>query len=250
MIKYLTQSLKKTTSINIEEQFQAAERMHTLQKLLDNKARILIRIDNNKQVYQSMILSIDSLNKTLLIDELFPTPEIDLSLQQFIHCEHHDAGSTTSFTIRVFASTHSSGFPALITHLPETIEQEQRRNYFRLKTPSQQSMSVSLSSSSNANLSGYVKDLSNHGFRINILGNYNDDLNQGDTLSYCRIQLTKTSQIECQLLIRSKRYIDTPYRHTQLGTEIIALRQSHQNLLSQYLNKQQRAQCRQRAEYS
>ncbi|MDH5516420.1 MAG: flagellar brake protein [Gammaproteobacteria bacterium] len=249
MIKFLTKTLKKNNFETLEDQFLAAERLQKLQTLKANKSRLIVRLDDNEQIFQSLILSIDSLNNTLLIDELFPRPE-NFASNQLLHCVHHENGSATTFSLRVLTATNSSGFPALLAHLPDTIEQEQRRLNFRLKTPAQQSMTVSLASSSQPNLSGYVKDLSNHGFRINIPGNHSDSLKQGDTLNYCRIQLNETSQIECQLKVRSTRYLNKPYRHTQLGTEITDLNADHQNQLSQYLNQQQREQCRLRAEYS
>ncbi|MDH5392815.1 MAG: flagellar brake protein [Gammaproteobacteria bacterium] len=248
MIKYLKKQLSKKRPEATEEDFLPRNTRLKLQSLKDNKTRLSIRCENSDQFYQSSLLSIDLLNNTLLIDELFPTPGMALNRDLLLHCEFHDGGCTSSFSSKLVTATHSSGFPALIINMPDTMLTEQRRNTFRLPTPSHQSIAATLSAGLSSSLSGYVKDVSNDGLRINIIGNHSDALTQGDTLNGCKIKLDQGRLIECQLTIRSKRYIRSPYRHTQLGTEITALKRKDRDLLTQYVNEQQRILCRHRAE--
>lgn len=246
-------SLKKTFSkknnapVNQLDAHSNSSFQH-LQYLEENKSRLLIKLDNCQQIFQSMVVSVEDYGKPILLDELFPMPEIKLEKDQLIYCELHENGSTTSFSSQIIKQTQFNNLPALIIQYPDSIDQDQRRNNFRLQLDKNHPASARLTSSNHAELFGMVKDISNHGVRINIQGNRSEELRSGDILNNCQIKLDDINQFECQLTVRSKRYNNRPYRHTQIGAEITHIRLSHRNLLSHFVSRQQRMQCRHRAD--
>lgn len=219
-----------------------------LKTLIENNVRLFVKAEDCRQIFQSMVLSVDEINNTMLVDELFPLPEINLLAGKTLYFESHENGSTTSFRSTIITSTRSNGLPALLLSLPDTVNLEQRRNNFRLQLKNNQPVSAKLFQNHYDALTGMVKDISNHGLRINITGNQTSELKHGDILQHCEIHLDEMNQINCQLTIRSKRYFRQPYRHTQIGTEITGIQLKHRDLLTHFVTRQQRMQCRQRAD--
>lgn len=218
-----------------------------LQNLLDQKARILVKVEGEREIFQSMLLSIDKLNEVLILDELFPLPEKNITYGTPIYIEHHAQGKTTTFSSVFISTTRDHGLPALLINMPEYVDQDQRRNAFRLSLSPENIVSAQLSQNAHENYFGVVKDISNHGLRINLSGNQLEQLSNGAILPSCIIKLDEMNQLECQLTVRSKRYFNRPYRHTQIGTEITHIGLSHRNLLTNFVSRQQRLQCRHKA---
>ncbi len=244
MLKKIIESLskKQVNQIHLPD-----DNLKILGNLRDNNCRLLIKTDNNQQVFQSIIVSFNKLNNTLVIDELFPKATFKIKKQTLFYCEFHEKGSVTSFTTRFIDRTQSSGMPAFLMEYPSDVKYDQRRNNFRLALKPGQNSSAKLSPDYQPSLSGMIKDISNHGLRINIHGNTNDSIKKGDILQSCQIKLDESRSIQCQLTIRSKHYFNHPYRHTQIGTEITEIQLSDRKSLSNYVNQQQRQQCRLRA---
>lgn len=250
MLKLLTRKLNTKKSVQADPFHAARNNRKRLTHLKNNNCRLLIKLDGNSQVFQSLILSVDELNKTLLIDDLFPTPVNNLNHSHLLHCEYHENGLTTSFSSQLIKITRINGLSALLINYPDTVEQEQRRGSFRLPLQDDKILSAKLTSNQYSILSGIIKDISNNGIRINIHGNKTAELAQGDILNNCKIMLDESMQIECQLTVRNKSYFNRPYRHTQIGAEITNIQSSQRNLLTQYVIKQQRQQRRLHADIS
>jgi len=248
MISHFSKKFKKNNRPSDTVSSISGRSLDNLKTLIEKKTRLFVKAEDCRQLFQSMVLSVDEINKTILIDELFPQPEIKLLADQTLYFESHDNGSTTSFSSTVITDTRSNGLPALLLNLPDVIKLEQRRNNFRLQLRNNQPVSAKLFQNHYDALSGMVKDISNHGLRINLTGNQTDELQHGDILQHCEINLDEMNQIECQLTVRSKRYFSRPYRHTQIGTEITDIKLKHRDLLTHYVTRQQRMQCRQRAD--
>jgi len=237
------------SSSSLPDNLQTSDKTdERLEHLMTNKCRLLIKIDSCRPVFQSMVLAIDKMNGTLILDELFPKPDITITPELLLYCEFHENGATTSFTSQTITTTRTGGLPALLIKYPDIIEHDQRRNNFRLQLEKNQTVSAKLTSDNHISLFGTVKDISNHGLRINIQGNQTDEIKSGDILSNCQIKLDDFNQLECQLTVRSKRYFNRPYRHTQIGTEITNIQLTHRDLLTHYVTKQQRQQCRLRSD--
>lgn len=223
------------------------DELKILRHLKNNNSRLIVKLDNHLQTFQSTIITIDKENKKLTVDELFPKPEFKISEGTLLHFSFHQNGELTTFSSTFSSHTHPNGLPAILTSYPFDIKHEQRRNNFRLVLKSGQTPSAKLTPSYQPILSGIVKDISSYGLRINIQGNENDTLKKGDILKSCHINLDKNKSIECQLTVRSKRFYSRPYRHTQIGTEITDIQLTDRNELNHYVSQQQRLQCRLRA---
>lgn len=218
-----------------------------LRYLKNNNCRLIINIANYRQTFQSAIITIDKLNDTLIVDELFPKPDFKIKEGESLYFEFHQNGELTSFKAAFISYTHTNGTPAISTNYPHHIKHEQRRDNFRLVLKTGQTPSAKLTPSYQPTLSGIVKDISSHGLRINIQGNEIDVLKKGDILKSCHINLDDNKTIECQLTIRSRHFHSRPYRHTQIGTEITDIQLSDRKRLNHYVNQQQRLQCKLRA---
>jgi len=248
MISHFSKRFKKNHNFSDNLSSISDTSLNNLKTLIENKVRLFVKAEDCRQIFQSMVLSIDEINKTILVDELFPQPEIKLLADKALYFESHENGSTTSFSSTMITTTRSNGLPALLLSLPETVDLEQRRNNFRLQLKNNQPVSAKLFQNHYDALSGMVKDISNHGLRINLTGDQTNELQHGDILQHCEINLDEMNQIKCQLTVRSKRYFRHPYRHTQIGTEITDIQLKHRDLLTHYVTRQQRMQCRQRAD--
>jgi len=225
----------------------ADKREQYLQQLIDYKARLLVKADNGQSVFQSMLLTTDSYNQTLTIDELFPQSDIALQSGTPLYVEFVEKGKTISFNSELITPTRDHGLPALLLRYPDVVESDQRRNSFRISLNPNQTVSAKLFQNSYENYFGVVKDISNHGLRINLSGNQSDQIEHGDVIPSCMIKLDDMSQIECQLTVRSKHYYSRPYRFTQIGAEITGIPLKHRHLLTNYVSHQQRLQCREKA---
>lgn len=223
------------------------DELKILRNLKNNNSRLIVKLGNHLQTFQSTIIIIDNANKKLTIDELFPKPEFKIKEGTLLQFSFHQEGKLTTFSSTFSGHTHPNGLAAISTSYPFDIKHEQRRNNFRLVLKSGQSPSAKLMPSYQPTLSGIVKDISSHGLRINIQGNESDTLKKGDVLRSCHINLDKNKSIECQLTVRSKHFYSRPYRHTQLGTEITDIQLTDRNELNHYVNQQQRLQCKLRA---
>lgn len=249
MLKKLAQNLinKKT---EIEPSSEADKCFTPLQNLLEQKARLLVKVEGQRDIFQSMLLSIDRLNDVLILDELFPQPENNIAYGTPLYIEYHEQGKTTAFSSVFINTTRDHGLPALIINMPEHVEHDQRRNVFRLSLSPEQVISAQLSQNAHDNYFGVVKDISSQGLRINLSGNQLDQLENGEVLPSCTIKLDETNQLECQLTVRCKRYFNRPYRYTQIGTEITRIGLQQRNLLTHFVNRQQRLLCREKAALS
>lgn len=223
------------------------ESVEILRLLKHKNSHLTVKVEGHQETFQSSIITINRLNNILTMDEFFPKPELKIRESSPLCCEFHENGTLTSFNATFIDNTHSNGMPAILVSLPSTIKQDQRRNNFRLTLKPGQIPSAKLTPSYRPALTGIIKDISNHGLRINIQGNENDSLKKGDILKSCHLNLEKDKVVECQLTVRNKRYYSRPYRHTQIGTEITDIQISDRNLLNQYVNQQQRSQCKLRA---
>jgi len=223
------------------------KREQQLQQLINDKARLLVKAEDCRTLFQSMLLDTDTRNQTLTIDELFPQPDRTLKTGMPLYFEFHEKGQTVSFNSEVITPTRAHGLPALLVHYPDVVESDQRRNNFRISLDPTQTVSAKLFQNSYENFFGVVKDISNHGLRINLSGNQSEQLEHGDVIPSCVIKLDGINQIECQLTVRSKRYYNRPYRFTQIGTEITGIHLKHRHMLTNYVSQQQRMQCRARS---
>jgi len=248
MISHFSKIFKKDQNLSDKLSSTSTTSLDNLKTLIENSVRLLVKAEDCRQLFQSMVIAVDEINKTILIDELFPQPDFKTEAGKTLYFESHENGSTTSFTSTIVTTTRSNGLPALLLKLPENIDLEQRRNNFRLQLKNNHPVSAKLFQNHYDALSGMVKDISNHGLRINLTGDQTHELQHGDILQHCEIKLDEINQINCQLTIRSKRYFSRPYRHTQIGTEITDIQLKHRDLLTHYVTRQQRMQCRKRAD--
>lgn len=247
MLKKLTRLLSHN-----EVHSQPEARTHDLASriltnLEKNKSRLLIKVNDQPQLFQSIVLSSNRLNNILIMDELFPQNDIVLSKKAVLCCELHEKGEVTSFAAEFIKKTEYHGTSALLMSYPSSINCTQRRNNYRLPLKSGQLISAKLNADFQPLLSGIVKDISLHGLRINIQGNESNSLKKGDVIKRCRIELDNKQLVECQLTVRSKQNFSRPYRFTQVGTEITDIQLVDSNLLSKYVTQQQREQCKARA---
>jgi len=215
--------------------------LHNLQK---NNSPLIIRTDESSEIFQSMLVSSNKAANTIILDELFPRADFKYNKNTLFHCELKKQGTITSFTTRFIDTVHASGMPALLMSYPEAVEQEQRRNSFRLALKTGQHLSARIPGEFQNSLTGIIKDLSHQGTRINIQGGNTMLFRKGDKLTGCRLMFDDKQSIQCELTVRNKRAYNTPYHYMQIGAEITDIQLSDKNLLMKYIAMQQRQQCR------
>ena len=245
MFKKLAESFSQKNKHSTEAHADPrASVLHSLQK---NNTHLIIKTDDSSEIFQSMLVSCNKAANTIILDELFPQPDFKFNKDTLFHCELKQQGNTTSFSTHYIDTVHASGMPALLMSYPESVEQEQRRNNFRLALKTGQHLSAKIPGEFQNTITGIIKDLSQQGTRINIQGSNTKLLNKGDKLSGCMLWFDDKQSIQCELTVRSKRSFNTPYHYIQIGAEITDIQLSDKNLLMKYIAMQQRQQCRLKA---
>jgi len=242
MFKKLAESFTQKSNKNIKVHTDL--RASILHKLQKNNTPLIIKTSKSSDIFQSMLVSCNKAANTIILDELFPQADFKYNKETLFHCELREQGNITSFTTQFIDTVHASGMPALLMSYPESIEQEQRRNSFRLALKTGQYLSAKIPGEFQNSLTGIIKDLSHQGTRINIQGGNTKLLKKGDKLSGCRLMFDDKQSIQCELTVRNKRSYNTPYHYMQIGAEITDIQLSDKNLLMKYIAMQQRQQCR------
>jgi len=242
MFKKLAESFTQKNKNLIEAHTDL--RTSVLNNLQKNNTQLIIKTDKSSEVFQSMLVSSNKAANTIILDELFPQPDFKYNNDTLFHCELREQGNITSFSTHYIDTVHASGMPALLMSYPESVEQEQRRNSFRLALKTGQHLSAKIPGEFQSSLTGIIKDLSHQGTRINIQGSNTKQLKKGDKLSGCRLMFDDKQSILCELTVRNKRAYNSPYHYMQIGAEITDIQLSDKNLLMKYIATQQRQQCR------
>lgn len=96
------------------------------------KSFVEVTIDGDNVIYQSMILELDPEERTVLIDELFPTGFLGLPGQKVTLKIRQQGGRKFKLHSVIQEQHQFNGSPLYVLAMPADSETDQRRNSFRL----------------------------------------------------------------------------------------------------------------------
>ncbi|MEJ2059488.1 MAG: flagellar brake protein [Gammaproteobacteria bacterium] len=192
------------------------------------------RLHDHPQAFTTAILKVDTRKNRLMLDELMPrdgndllTPGDPLVLRGQCH--------GTRFGLQTHVAEHGEEDGASFFWLPfpDELHYQQRRSAFRIRVGLGLDAGVRLGDEQDAVLAeGDLFDLSAGGFSVMLPGSTAIDLQPGDRLSRCRIELPNHGTITVETEIR---HIST---HPKYGCTLIGI--TFVNLAPELLRQVQR----------
>ncbi|MGK0440493.1 MAG: c-di-GMP-binding flagellar brake protein YcgR [Pseudohongiellaceae bacterium] len=212
-----------------------------LKQLCLNHQTIQIKLKNNYQLYQSLILSVDEDIHELLIDDLFPAPQPrDLRAGDTIELISQTNGQEIKFFTRVIQHCKAKGKTSYRVKLPKELGQNHNRQSFRVYVDTARDLRIRLSSNDAEFNKVTISNLSINGIKLYFDNNIQDRLNQGVCFDQAVIQLPSGYNIDCKIDIKNYYLIRTGHSHSVAGGGISISNPQHKKKLQEYLATIQR----------
>lgn len=204
---------------------------------------ISIFTDENASMTEAVntgILFIDVKSKRFFLEEFRPKsaakmlqPGMTLFFQASVDGVKH------KFSARYLKSEELPQGMAHLCEFPNTIEQIQLRNAYRVKMPRSNPVTLCLTHPIKAFMSGQAADLSATGARLRIEGMLHTEPSLGDRYSMCRMTLPDGSELFCQAQLMHWRYIPE-HKATYMGIMFLQMESMHERTLGKFLTDIQR----------
>lgn len=230
---------------------EPAEIYRALRGLQLTRSLVTIKIDNDPQIYSSMILLCDLDNQQFIIDEVRPSSG-NLKLQNGqsftlmgfyegiqVLCKNNQVALRS--TGQQLDNAFSVPFPALIYR-------KQRRNSFRTILAASLPTSIMLGSTAREKkIEGIITDISASGVGCEIPGYVRPELKTGELFDSAIISINSEFHLSCGLLVRHP-YFNKGANLTHCGLQFTNIDRISQKQLDRYtlsLQRQARRRSRQ-----
>ena len=215
--------------------------LHQLQR---GRSFIEIVVEGDEAIYQSMILSLDPDERTILIDELFPTGFLGVAGQRVHVSVRQKAGRKLKFPTVILERHSQNDTPLYVLQMPASLDLDQRRNAFRLPISTQSAIDSSFTAPDCQTYNGKLRNLSSSGVCIEIEGGDAEPLNYGDHLTDVDFAFAG-KHIGCELAVRSIFALEDEEEKTGknnwvIGAEFIDLPSVEQRVLEKTIMRIQR----------
>lgn len=97
-----------------------------------SRSFVEVAIEGDSETYQSMVLELDPEERTILIDELFPSGFLGLPGQKVTLSIRQEGGRKLKFNSVIQQQYQHNGAPLYVLEMPKDIETDQRRSAYRL----------------------------------------------------------------------------------------------------------------------
>ena len=216
--------------------YRLPEQYLPLSQLQDRRQIIEVRINDNNQSYQTLIMAIDVARGLLWLDDLFPAQR-QLKIGDSITLRHHRNGEQLSFSSPIVARGDSFGANGLAILLPETLSYRPRRQHQRCDLSHNLSLTAKIRSVGCEPSYGNLQDLSLGGAGLRLAGNILGQLRHGALLPVCELSLSDELVIRCSARVRAFSTTRAPHRCTLISAEFVDLSPERQHQLKQFLYK-------------
>lgn len=164
-------------------------------------ALIDVAIDGVDAHYQSIILSVDPLAGSIVIDELFPAGFIGLPGQPVTVSVRLDGSRRLTFNTHIVTRRDDdSAVDSYVLALPESLDYNQRRSAFRLQLGAGWAVLSEFRAPDRRQCSARVRDLSSTGIRFELQGS--QPLSEGDVLEDLQFEFAGRNY-QCRADVRS-----------------------------------------------
>jgi c-di-GMP-binding flagellar brake protein YcgR len=215
--------------------------LHQLQR---NRSFIEIVVEGDEAKYQSIILSIDPEERTLLVDELFPSGFIGLSGQQVHVSIRQKAGRKIQFPTVILERHSQDGSPLYVLRMPEMLDLDQRRGAYRLPLNAKLAVESSFTAPDYQAYQGTLLNVSSSGICMEVESEQEEPLRYDDHLTHVAFDFAGQN-IDCELAVRCVATVgdDGPvggrYRWL-VGAEFVDLPPLEQKVLAKSIMRIQR----------
>ncbi len=212
--------------------------LHQLQR---SRHFIEVQVAGDDVIYQSIMLSLDPDERTVLIDELFPTGFIGLAGQCVSVSIRQAEGRKLQFESVILESHSHDDVPLYVLAMPRSLDTDQRRASYRLAVNERAGIEPSFYSEQQFHRAR-ARNLSIGGICLELDGDHSETWQRGDELQGMAFEFGGI-QFDCDLAVRSVEAdaIDLGEDcRTRLGVEFIDMPVPSQRLLEQSIMRAQR----------
>ena len=225
----------------------AADKQHNavylaLHKAMRARAFLDVVVTGDTEVYQSMMLELDPVERTILIDEFVPRGFVGMPGQAVQVTVRMDEGKKLRFDSEITEYTMHEGAPLYVLKMPAALDGDQRRRAFRLPIASRLAIEPHFQFPDSEHSRGLLKNVSTIGVAVELAGDQSQRVHPGDLLKDMEFDFAGVG-IRCDLAVRN---IQSARNVTVVGGEFMGLSLGDQELLSRSILRVQR----QRLKYS
>ena len=124
-------------------------------------------------------------------------------------------------------------------HFPENLHSELQRDSFRVNVSVIKELKILLYTEKNEALTGYLRDISATGFRVEFKGKPHKQFSSTDILAKCVIQLPDDSKVDCKAKIMHVGY-NPDLDIYKLGCKFTDIPGQGQRVINRFINNAQR----------
>ncbi len=179
---------------------------------------IEVQMPGDSTIYQSLFLELDSDEKTILIDEFFPSTAwvspgqlLRLSIRQ-------KDGRSLKFQSRVLDAYRYDDAPMYVISMPDFLDHDQRRNSFRLPLESNLAVDVAFTGPDKVEYCGRMVDISAGGLSLMLDNPPACELNYGQLLKNVNFEFAQIN-IQSDLAVRHLPREQEPDTSLRIGAE-------------------------------
>lgn len=225
-----------------EEPEVKPETLVRLQELCLKHTFVNVRfVDRADCSFQSLILKVDPLNQSLLIDEFFPMQaDIAIIPGENIEITSSSKGLPIKFSSAIGSIEILDGSPAYRIALPKKIRANQRREYFRVAVDRDMNTRLRINLSGGDMAMCQIINMSSSGMSFSVNKNVSEQLASNRKLKDAKFTLPDGSILSCDLDVKSYEYRKPPHRCTVIGARFDSLPRSSQKQLDKLIVNLQR----------
>ncbi len=204
-----------------------------------------VMVEGDEVVYQSMILELDPIERTILIDELFPTGFVGL-VGQKVHLAIRQKGGRKIKFETVIQQQHSyDDAPIYVLAMPQDIETGQRRSAYRLPLTDSMAIDSHFVGPEGQPYHGSLRNVSSTGIAMEVLldaaagDDGPDNFHYNDILDDLVFDFAGVN-INCEATVRSIEIDEEDQNHILIGAEFIDLPPVDQRVLERSIMRIQR----------
>lgn len=186
--------------------------LQRLQSLIERRQHLEIRLGDDIEARQSLLLAIDTQRSRLLLDEVFPAYDQALTAGQVLRCAHHlpalgpkpPSGMLLEWQARVIACEQFGSAPVLVTSLPleGSMLTRPRRRHFRADFIAGARLTARVKSPLNSPWFVQIDNLGAGGLQFSTPGDQGNWLARGQILNDCHLHLYEGVEVHCRLRVR------------------------------------------------
>ncbi|WP_157117910.1 flagellar brake protein [Oceanicoccus sagamiensis] len=210
-----------------------------------NRDFLEVKIEGDEVLYQSIILESDPNERTLLIDELFPTGFVGLPGQKVHLAIRQKGGRKIKFESTILEQHRYDDAPIYVLAMPQDIEAGQRRSAYRLPIANSSSIDSHFVGPEGNAYHGLLRNVSSTGIAMDVLLDEMDNSGGPDNFQYNDIldELVfdfAGVNIQCEASVRSVEVDPNDQKHILIGAEFVDLPPVEQRVLERSIMRIQR----------